>query len=384
MAEPIPEYVFEGRGGHCNICVPVVQFTSAVTARDHIQGSKHQKTLRFRRDRVHELGANYLQQFIDSPNSHVSPPPIPKEDNIDRLQEMLNVRLDMGSNTSMLDIPENEGVLMDSTGSGQCLICGGKQLTSMVAAQEHIRGEKHRKNKVTNASLVTPINSPYQEASKPSPPEQISGKLGIEYDDRECFVCNVVFTSDVTRQQHIVGSKHLKLLRRMAESQGESMGIDKTLWYRCDVCEVSVNSEEQFEKHKLGKRHIVREQQHRQKQSSSLGLSQLTPESVRAPGHGRPVHNYSLPASTGAALQIRSGAFGLTHPSRDDISYENPSAQFSAENPSDAYIPRQARQGREATLPLLSMASEGGSVEYRSSLVHNLPFDSVLDGHGKR
>ena len=256
MANQKTDYEFDGRGGKCNICLPVIHFTSAVNAKDHILGSKHQKSIRMYQDNIRVLGPEHMQMFLQ--NLHTSSVVINHHTNDACLADIVNKTLDWKS--SLFDRRKQKA---------------NKEVFDTMGLLPTVLGfpkdDDLNKTSTTIKSFC----------------DVTASTVGVEYDDRECFVCNVMFTSDITKQQHLDGGKHLKQLRRLMESTAAGpLNASKTLWYRCNICDTSVNSEEQIEKHKIGKRHIIRAAQAAQ-QGNRLGLSNLN-DIVKAPGHGRP------------------------------------------------------------------------------------------------
>ena len=60
VGEPMTDFVYDGRGGRCNICVPAVHFTSEENAISHIMGQKHQSNLQAYGN-IRVLGPDYIK-----------------------------------------------------------------------------------------------------------------------------------------------------------------------------------------------------------------------------------------------------------------------------------------------------------------------------------
>ena len=375
MADQSSACEFDGHGGRCLICVRGVHFTSLVSAKAHVMGSKHKKTIRQFQDKIRVLGPNNLE-----------------------LDEEMNRVLKFTKSSHVFQQQDEEGLEIDSLGAGQCLFCNGKQLTSITATEEHILGQKHLKNKLVQSQIHSlPItlgsqspgltnNSKFSSQSEASSSPLVQS--GPEYNDRECFVCNVVFTSPNNREQHVSGIKHMKQLRRIVDM--DSVGaspVDRTVWYRCNICNVVVNSEEQLDKHKLGKKHIVKAAS---APVSNLGLSNLYNKyAVHGQGPSssqtdtQPLYRHFSPVSFENPSQSVSSCnqnapYITSTPSRN-ISFENSSSMFQQHNIVNvhALLPPPSDASAVGTA-LLSVVSDSDCISCPS--LTSLPYDSKLDG----
>ena len=258
----IPEYVFDGSRGVCNVCS--VGFTSKSHADSHLAGSKHQKArLRW------QPQATRLQTAVGAQGQAFS-------------------EIQGGSVAQCPPASANQGVSATSDptraqrayrfdGSrGYCFACK-IDLSSEAHASQHLVGKKH------------------QAAAE---------RWILEGEARSyplyCDICHKPFTGQESAAQHFLSEKHKK---KAALSEGAAAGkkdpvtgallitLDGQMWYLCEVCRCPLNTPEQFRLHVNSPRHNDQVEKSKQQEHSNrsslidpLNVGQLSSPTVGATG----------------------------------------------------------------------------------------------------
>lgn len=189
------DYDFSGSGGRCNICDPVVYFTSAKNAQTHIRGIKHQVELQ-EATYVEHRPPHYIQ-------TTVNPEPRPR-------------------NRSHVYIPQSYGF--------------GNHL------------DIRSLNYIYNNS-----SSPPNMRLKPSYPDQLNMYAEPKYPKVQTTDTNKDYSDAHSKTSNQCYHTTKRNYNRTRQHSGETRR--STQWLHCSLCDVNVNSEERAQVHQMGKRH---------------------------------------------------------------------------------------------------------------------------------
>ena len=254
----VPEYVFNGSRGVCNVCK--IEFTSKSHAESHLAGAKHQKArLRWQptatslpgegNDQVHAFGS--ATALPSAPNTSAASAP----------QEP----------------PRGQQSFRFDGSRGYCFACK-IELTSDAHAAQHLVGKKHQ----------TATERWVLEGESCSYPLY-------------CDVCYKPFTGQESAAQHFSSEKHKK---KVALSEGVAAAKkdpdtgalvivrDGQMWFMCEVCKCPLNTAEQFRLHVNSPKHNAE----LEKSKKQTGSNRSSPIDA---GEGVPLN---IPASTGLAV----------------------------------------------------------------------------------
>ncbi|XP_076450755.1 uncharacterized protein LOC143286826 isoform X2 [Babylonia areolata] len=222
----VPEYIFDGCRGHCNVCK--IELTSKSHAESHLAGAKHKKaSLRWQSTVSFQAsGASALPQAYGVGQGGVP------------LLPAVNCEKPIFSSQSDLPLGK-QGYRFDGN-RGYCFACK-IELTSEAHANQHLVGKKHQ----------TATERWIQEGQSCNYPLY-------------CDICLKPFTGQESAAQHFLSEKHKKkqLLSEGAASakkdpdSGALMIVrDGQMWYMCETCKCPLNTLEQFRLHVNSPRH---------------------------------------------------------------------------------------------------------------------------------
>ncbi|XP_029985594.1 zinc finger protein 346 isoform X3 [Sphaeramia orbicularis] len=153
----------------------------------------------------------------------------------------------------------------DSDREKVCHMCN-MTFSSPVMAESHYQGRIHAKNlrlkTVGLPNTIAPQTAPPAPPKK-TPADESSGAPAAGSDDnnnpdRFCSICQASFNNPLMAQQHYVGKRHRKQMkkRKLMETYGPSTSPAATLrGYPCTICKLELNSVEQYQSHISGAKH---------------------------------------------------------------------------------------------------------------------------------
>ena len=297
----IPEYVFDGSRGICNVCK--IDFTSKSHADSHLAGTKHQKArLRWQ---PHAMG---LQAGASTQGQALS------------VAQGGSVAQGLPANTNqgtpaVPDPARVQQAYRFDGNRGFCFACK-IDLSSEAHANQHLVGKKHQ----AAAERWT------QEGEARNYPLY-------------CDICHKPFTGQESAAQHFLSDKHKK---KVALAEGTAAGRkdpttgallitrDGQMWYVCEVCKVPLNTPEQFKLHVNSPRHNSEVEKSKQQEHIDWSSPVDTPSMVQPSSPS--AAQLSLPSTA----QLSSPTAGTAGPDPTDFQHLT---RFSTKPTPGAYVP---------------------------------------------
>ncbi|KAK7491472.1 hypothetical protein BaRGS_00017301 [Batillaria attramentaria] len=274
----VPEYVFDGSRGICNVCG--VTFTSKPHAEAHLAGAKHQKARqRWQPSQVTSGPAAVTGNVPPPPGLGAGPQPVVESPG----------QFAAGGQGSV----GNKGYRFEGD-RGFCFACQ-IDLTSAAHANQHLTGRKHQ----------TAVERWLQTGE------------GCMYP-LYCDTCHKPFTGQESAAQHFASEKHKKKVqlaagslasRKDPETGAVIMVQDGQTWYVCEVCNCPLNTLEQMRIHLRSPRHMKELEKTQKQQHSGLHNVELDDDALcetsgtRAADEGIPERD--MTASPGASLDLQ-------------------------------------------------------------------------------
>ncbi|KAL8618754.1 hypothetical protein ACOMHN_015164 [Nucella lapillus] len=254
----VPEYIFDGSRGVCNVCK--IDFTSRSHAESHLAGAKHKKAVIRWQSAMAVQAADVSQssQAFDAPQVGVQAVPGAAAEN-----------------PSLTSNPLKDKQAYSFDGHrGYCFACK-IELTSEAHASQHLVGKKH--HSATERWIQDGENCSYPLF---------------------CNICLKPFTGQESAAQHFSSEKHKKKLslsegaaaaRKDPETGALLVVLDNQMWYMCETCKCPLNTIDQFRLHVNSPRHNaevekVKKQDHSNRSSpvdgehSSLPAARTSPD----------------------------------------------------------------------------------------------------------
>ena len=301
-AQPtIPEYVFDGSRGVCNVCK--IDFTSKSHADSHLAGTKHQKARLRWQPHVMGLqaGAGTQGQALSGAQGG-------------SVAQCLPASANQGT-PAVLDPARVQQAYRFDGNRGFCFACK-IDLSSEAHANQHLVGKKHQ----AAAERWT------QEGEARNYPLY-------------CDICHKPFTGQESAAQHFLSDKHKK---KVALAEGTAEGRkdpttgallitrDGQMWYVCEVCKCPLNTPEQFKLHVNSPKH--NSEVEKSKQQEHIGRS----SPVDTPSLVQPSSPRTAQVSLPSTAQLSSPTAGVAGPDPTDFQHLT---RFSTKPTPGAYVP---------------------------------------------
>ncbi|XP_067654681.1 uncharacterized protein [Haliotis asinina] len=258
------DYDFNGSKGYCHLCD--IDLTSPQHARQHLNGSKHQK--KQKQVVAGEDTSNVLKcQICNVPFSSLGN----AEEHLASAKHLKKKReLEGQDNFTNSSSPQYGLSNMSQPNSGLTVLGvpsseHGNGMLADVPVYRNSSSLPETKPSQNMPPLLTPSSTPVSRMSLSDTKNNNTGdgngqlneiKVPYTFDGKQgyCSVCNVDFTSPQNAQQHLDGSRHKK-----AEKLWKS-GQSSTEVLKCDLCNVVFSGPESAQQHFESDRHKKRSQ----------------------------------------------------------------------------------------------------------------------------